>query len=98
MQTAPDFYNYKPFALLIGDLVFAGLPGEPFTEIGRRITEAFPFKEVILCTITNAITTYFLTTKSLCEGGYEAGTSNMGKGSDDILVGGMRELYQKLKN
>ena len=97
MQTAPDFYKYKLFALSIGDLVFAGLPGEPFTELGNRVMEASPFGEVILCSITNAMSTYFLTTKAMEEGGYEASASNIGKGADDIIVDGMKKLYSQLK-
>ncbi len=97
MQTAPDFYQYKLFALSLGELVFVGLPGEPFTEIGNRVMDASPFGEVILCTITNAMTAYFLTSEAMREGGYEAATSNIGMGADDIIVDGMKKLYADLK-
>ena len=97
MQTAPDFYKYKLFALSVGDLVFAGLPGEPFTEIGNRVMDASPFGEVIVCTITNAMSAYFLTSEAMKEGGYEAATSNIGMGADDIMVDGMKKLYSELK-
>ena len=97
MQTAPDFYTYKLYALSVGDFVFAGLPGEPFTELGNRVMEASPFGEGMLCSITNAMSTYFLTTKAMNEGGYEAAASVIGKGADDIIVDGMKNLYKELK-
>ena len=51
----------------------------------------------MLCSLTNASTTYFPTTKAMEEGGYEAAASNIGKGADDIIVDGMKKLYANLK-
>lgn len=98
MKTAPDFFYHKIFAISVGDFALAGLPGEPFTEIGDRILAASDYKANMLCTLTNAQTTYFATTYALGEGGYEAAASNLGPGTDDIIVDGMLELLKEIKN
>ena len=97
MQTAPDFYTYNIYAISIGDFVFVGLPGEPFTEIGNRVCDASPFDETMLCCVSNCMSTYFPTSKAMREGGYEAVTSNIGIGADDVIVEGSKALMMKLK-
>jgi len=98
MKTAPDFFNYSFFAISLGNFAFIGTPGELFCELGNRIVDASPFEYTMLCAITNVRSTYFLTSKALREGGYEAVTSNIGIGADDIMVEGSRELLERVKN
>lgn len=98
MKTAPDFFYHKIFAISVGDFALAGLPGEPFTEIGDRILDASEYKATMLCTLTNAQTTYFATTYALGEGGYEAAASNLGPGTDDVIVDEMSSLLKEIKN
>lgn len=97
MKSAPDTFEYKFFALSVGDFVFVGLPGEPFTEIGNRICAASPFGETMLCVLTNSMSTYFPTSEALRLGGYEAVTSNVGIGTDDAIVDGTSELLHSVK-
>ena len=97
MKDAPDFFPYKIFAISVGDCVFAGLPGEPFTEIGNRVCQNSPFGQTVCCVITNGMSTYFPTSDALRAGGYEAVTSNVGIGTDDVIVNGMSELISELK-
>ena len=58
-----------------GDVAFVGLPGEPFTEIGRKIKEASPFKITIPCCNANGSEGYFPTDDALLESGYESQSS-----------------------
>ena len=97
MKDAPDTFPYKLFAIAVGDFVFVGLPGEPFTEIGNRICSASPFAEIAICVLSNAMTTYFPTGEALRLGGYEAVTSNVGIGTDDTIVNGTSELLHRIK-
>ena len=98
MKTATDTFEYKLFAISVGDFAFVGLPGEPFTEIGNRIFASSPFEETMLCVLTNSMSTYFPTSEALRIGGYEAVTSNVGIGSDDVIVNGTKELLTELKD
>ena len=96
LENGPLFIPFSLSAVKIGDLVFAGVDGEPFTEIGNRICEASPFKSTVLCCLTNGSGGYVPTTKSYEEGGYEACSSALKPGGDDILVNGMLDLLKSL--
>ncbi|MBQ3235829.1 MAG: neutral/alkaline non-lysosomal ceramidase N-terminal domain-containing protein [Clostridia bacterium] len=98
LENGPDSYPFNFSAIKLGDLVFAGIGGEPFTEIGTRICANSPFKETILCCLTNTAGGYIPTSKSYDEGGYEAGTTVIKKGGDDIMVNGMVKMLNELYN
>ena len=97
LENGPDSYTFKLTALAMGGWVFAGTAGEPFTEIGTRICNASPYDTTILCCLANASGAYVPTTKAYSEGGYEAATSSLKAGGDDILVNGMLELLNEVK-
>ncbi len=96
LQNGPKAFPFFLSALKIGDLVFAGIGGEPFTEIGVRICDASPFKNTVMCCLTNSEGGYIPTTKAYSEGGYEAKSSELKPGGDDIIVNGMTELLKAL--
>ena len=91
----PD-YPFHLSGIKIGELVFVGLGGEPFTEIGNRIQEASPFKETVVCALTNNAGGYIPTSKAYEEGGYEARGSHFKPGCDDIVVDGTKEIFNEL--
>lgn len=97
LENGPDFYPFFLSAVRIGELVFAGIGGEPFTEIGNRICDNSPFDNTILCCLTNSEGGYIPTRSAYKEGGYEARSSHLKPGCDDIIVEGMTELLKKLK-
>ncbi len=98
MEKEPDFYQFSIYAVRLGEFVFAGLPGEPFTEIGRRISETSPFKKMILACQTNASCGYVGTSRAYEEGGYEVLTSSYKKGADEVMVKGMLSLLETLNS
>ena len=98
LQNGPMSYDFFLSAIKIGDLVFAGIGGEPFTEIGNRICSASPFKETVLCCLTNSAGGYIPTRTAYSEGGYEARSSHLKPGGDDIIVDGMVELLSKIND
>jgi len=97
MKSAPDFFKYNFFAMAIGDFAFLGIPGEVFTEIGNMIREASPYEHLMLCGISNVMSTYFPGSTAQRAGGYEVVTSNIGLGSDKIIQEGTRELLLEIK-
>ncbi|MBE7028202.1 MAG: hypothetical protein E7407_04115 [Ruminococcaceae bacterium] len=97
LQNGPQSFDFYISAVKIGDLVFAGIGGEPFTEIGTRICAGSPFKETVLCCLTNTAGGYIPTRTAYEEGGYEAKSSSLKPGGDDILVNGTIELLNKIK-
>lgn len=96
LENGPESFDFALTALKIGDVAFAGLPGEPFVEIGRRIAKASPFKSTFVCCLTNGGDSYFPTSGAYDEGGYEARSSHLKKGGDDILVEGLSTLLNKI--
>ena len=97
LEHGPESFPFYLSAIRIGDLVFAGIGGEPFTEIGNRICAASPFDTTILCCLTNSAGGYIPTGKAYSEGGYEARSSSLKPGGDDIIVEGMTELLNSIK-
>ncbi len=97
LENGPDAFPFLLSALKIGELVFAGIGGEPFTEIGVRIDKASPFKNTVVCCLTNNSGGYIPTSSAYAEGGYEARASTLKPGGDDIIVEGMVELLKSLK-
>ena len=96
LENGPASFPFWLSALKIGDLCFAGIGGEPFTEIGNRINEASPFAETVLCCLTNTYGGYIPVTSAYAEGGYEARSSSLAPGGDDIIVDGMMKLLNSL--
>ncbi len=96
LKDGPDSFPFFLSAIKLGEFVFAGIGGEAFTEIGTRICEDSPFATTILTCITNSAGGYVPTSKAYDEGGYEAKSSSLKPGGDDIIVEGMKELLLSL--
>ena len=97
MKSAPNFFKYEVFGMVIGELAFIGIPGEVFSEIGDRLREASPFEHLVLCGLTNAASTYFPSDAAHSEGGYEVATSNLGVGTEAVMAEKSRELLIELQ-
>ena len=96
LENGPESIPFLLSAIKIGDLVFAGLSGEPFTEIGNRIRENSPIPQMVLCCLTNNSGPYVPTSSAYSEGGYEAKSSSLKPGADDVIVENMTELLKSL--
>jgi len=98
LSNGPKSFFFTLSALSVGNVAFLGLPGECFTEIGRRIEAESVFDTTFVCCLTNGGETYFPTSSAYDEGGYEARSSRLKKGGDDILVKNMNLLMKELNN
>ena len=79
LENGPDFFEMPVSAVSIGgSLAFAGLPGEPFTEIGRSVKSSSPFAVTLFSCLTNGSCGYFPMKSAYTEGGYEARSSIFG--------------------
>ncbi len=93
LKDGPATFTKKLSALKVGDYVFAGFAGEPFTDIRNRVEG----ENRMLCALWNGSGGYFPHSQAYEEGGYEVFTSSFGPGTDDILVRDMTELLKNLK-
>lgn len=69
-----------------GDVAFVGLPGEPFTEIGRQIKNGSAFKMTIPCCNTNGSEGYFPLRDTFEGGSYETISSRFKAGVAEKLI------------
>ena len=86
LENGPDTFPLLFTTISIGDVAFFGIPGEPFTGIGRGLKEAEGYKMVLPTCTTNAYMGYFPMKDSYDEGGYEAGTSNFKAGTAERVI------------
>jgi len=69
-----------------GDVAFVGIPGEPFTEIGRQIKNGSPFAMTIPCCNTNGSEGYFPLRDTFDSGSYETISSRFKSGVAETLI------------
>jgi len=97
LENGPEKFEFNISAIRIGNIAIAGFPGEPFAEIGKRTISESPFDTTIVCALTDGGEIYFPTTEVIGAGGYEARSSVVRAGADDILVDSMVELLYNIK-
>ena len=98
MKKGPDHFDILVSSLAIGDsLAFAGLPGEPFVDIGRAVKERSPFRTTIFTCLTNGSEGYLASTKAHADGGYEALSSRFAAPTGDKLVEAQVQQLKALK-
>ena len=97
LENAPDAFPMLFTALNIGGVGFFGIPGEPFTGVGRGIKTAEGYKLVLPCCNTNAKEGYFPMKDSYEEGGYEARSSNFKAGTAERIIEEGLKMLDEIK-
>ena len=98
LKDGPDHIDILVSSLAIGDsLAFAGMPCEPFVDIGRAIKEQSPFRTTIITCLTNGSEGYIPSTKAHSEGGDEGLSSRFAAPTGDKLVAAQVNQLKKLK-
>lgn len=97
LEEAEPFVNLNVLCIALGDIAFVGLPGEPFTDIGRQIKENSPFSMTIVCCNANGSEGYFPTDEALNEKGYESSSSLFLPGVAHELINTSLNTLQELK-
>ena len=86
LEHGPASFTMPLSAAVIGDVALIGLPGEPFTGIGRALKEAPGWSLVLPCCITNGYEGYFPMREAYDEGGYEARSSIFAAGVAERII------------
>ncbi|MBE6928759.1 MAG: hypothetical protein E7463_00630 [Ruminococcaceae bacterium] len=97
VENAPEFLDLHVTCVGFGEVAFVGLPGEPFTEIGRAIKEGSPFAMTIPCCNTNGSEGYFPTRDTFDSGSYETISSRFKSGVAEKLIETGVSLTKELK-
>ena len=96
LENAPDTFDMVLSAVKIGPVAFLGIPGEPFSEVGKQIKATEGFEMIIPCCNTNGKEGYFPMQDSYDEGGYEARSSNFKAGVGEYIIKEAKELLGSL--
>ena len=93
----PEFFDIRMHALQLGNLAFVGIPGEPFTSIGRAITEASKMDMTIVTACTNGHEGYFPDYPAFAEDGYESKWTPFASDCGEILTRGGLGMIDKME-
>jgi hypothetical protein len=97
LEESEPLVDLNVLCISLGDIVFVGLPGEPFTDIGRQIKENSPFSMTLVCCNANGSEGYFLTDEALNENGYETSSALFLPGVASELIHTSLKTLQELK-
>ncbi len=84
-------------AIAVGELVFAGFPGEPFTDVGRGTKERSPFTLTMPLCCANGAEGYYPMADAYHEDGYEFRVAKYEEGTAEALIDTAVELINTLK-
>mgnify|MGYP000885912743 CR=1 FL=1 len=96
LKDGPDEFALNLTALAMGEVAFLGVPGEPFSAIGRAVRERSPFPMTLPSGLTNGDEYYFPMAEAYDEGGYEARSSAYKKGVAEALIEAAIELLNMI--
>ena len=97
LEHGPESFRMPLSAIAIGPVAMFGVPGEPFTGVGRALKEAEGFELVLPTCNTNAKEGYFPMLECYEEGGYEAGSSNFKAGVAELIIQEGTSLLDNLR-
>ena len=86
LKDGPESFPMELSGLAIGPVAVIGLPGEPFTGIGRGLKLAEGWELVLPCCLTNGNEGYFPMMDAYDEGGYESQSSFFKAGVAELLI------------
>ena len=86
LKDGPESFPMELSGLAIGPVALIGLPGEPFTGIGRGLKLAEGWDLVLPCCLTNGNEGYFPMQEAYDEGGYESQSSFFKAGVAEFLI------------
>ncbi len=96
LENGPECFRFDLTGVKIGPVAFCGIPGEPFTEIGRQIKLAPGWKMVCPTINTNGKEGYFPMKSDYADGGYEAGSSPFRPGVAETIIDGALRMLNAL--
>lgn len=97
LEHGPAFFPLLLSAVSVGNVALFGIPGEPFTGIGRAMKETEGWDLVLPCGLVNAYWDYFPTMEAYEAGGYESRSSSYKAGVAELIVVEGKKLLAQLK-
>ena len=82
--------------LRIGAIVFAGVNGEVFNQIGVKIKQASPYTQTFFITHCNGSCGYLVADEAIPEGGYEIEVAEVQAGAETSILEGFTSMTYEL--
>lgn len=96
LENGPDSFPMVLSGITVGPVAFVGIPGEPFTGIGRGLKEADGYELILPCCCTNGYEGYFPMQEAYDEGGYEARSSRFKAGVAEQIIAEGKQLLKEI--
>ena len=97
LEHGPDDFALRVSEVSVGDIALVGIPGEPFSDIGRDLKEAPGWPLVLPCCCTNGYEGYFPPMNAYENGSYETRSSIFRSGVAEAISGAGLELLETMK-
>jgi len=94
-EPGPDV-RVRLSALRVGDVIFAGVSGELFTQIGMQIKALSPYKNTFIITHCNGSSGYLVTDDAYAKGGYEVMATRVMSGAEQEITENLVEMIHGL--
>lgn len=98
LEHGPDDFALRVSAAAVGDVALVGIPGEPFSDIGRALKAAPEWPLVLPCCCTNGYEGYFPPMNAYENGSYETRSSIFRKGIAEALSNAGLSLLNSVKH
>lgn len=97
LEKGPEAFDMYLSGIAIGNVAMVGIPGEPFTGIGRALKETDGWDLVLPTCNTNGKEGYFPMQDAYDEGGYESRSSAFKAGVAEYIIAEGKSLLEHLK-
>ena len=85
-------------AIKIGDIIFAGVNGEVFNQIGVKLKNQSPYSNTFFLTHCNGSCGYLVSDDAIPEGGYEVSSTSARSGAESGIIEGFLQMINELSN
>ena len=96
LMDQPDERQIVLSGIRVGDVAFAGFPGEPFTEVGRTVKTKSKYALTVPSCCTNGYEAYYPTRDAYEQGSYEGMIARFVPGTAEQLAEQSAELINSL--
>jgi len=96
LEHGPEAFDMSLAGIKLGPVAFVGIPGEPFTGVGRAIKDTEGYEFVLPVCAANGYEGYYPMKDAYAEGGYEANTSNYKAGVAEYIIEESKALLKDL--
>lgn len=86
LENGPDAFDMRLSGMAIGPVAIIGIPGEPFSGIGKGLKATEGYDMIVPCCLSNGSQGYFPMQDSYDEGGYEARSSRFKAGVAEFII------------